>query len=103
MDPLEIRYGDYILLIISLLLLIREIFSIATVNNAAKQDNEHLWYPLIALPEILVIIFYLTPGLVPRRDELIEYAVAHITPEVGGRRDRNDRGLVRASLRWFCV
>ena len=53
-----------------MLLLIREIFSISTVTNTAKQDNEHFWYPLIALPEILVVIFYTTPGLVPKRDEL---------------------------------
>lgn len=76
-----IRYGNHILLLISFLLLIREVFSVATVNNAAKQDNEHLWYPLISLPEILVVILYITPRLVPRRDELQNLSTAQTTPE----------------------
>lgn len=69
-DSLGIRYGNYILLLISVMLVIRECFSAATVTNAAKQNNEHFWYPLIALPEIIVVIFYTTPGLVPKRAEL---------------------------------
>jgi hypothetical protein len=75
-DSLGIRFGNYILLIISFLLVIREIFSVATVMNATKQDNEHFWYPLLALPEVLVVMLYVTPGLVPRRDELTEYTTA---------------------------
>ena len=73
-DSLGIRYGNFILLIISFLLIIREVFSVATVTNAAKQDNEHLWYPFIALPEILVVMLYVTPGLVPKRDELQQHS-----------------------------
>ena len=69
-DSVGVRFGNHILLIISFLLIIREVFSVATVNNAAKQDNERFWYPLISLPEILVVMLYITPGLVPRRDEL---------------------------------
>jgi len=77
-DSLGIRYGNYILLIISLLLIIREIFSITITTNAngAALDNEHLWYPLISLPEILVVILCVTPGLVPTRDELLQYSAA---------------------------
>jgi len=75
-DSLGVRYGNYILLTISLLLIIREVFSVATVKNAAKQDNEHFWYPLLALPEVIVVILYLTPGLVPRRDELQQRSAA---------------------------
>jgi hypothetical protein len=75
-DSIGIRYGNYILLIISFLLIIREIFTIATVTNSSKQYNEHFWYPFVALPEILSVILYTTPGLVPRRDELPQYSLA---------------------------
>lgn len=69
-DSLGVRHGNHILLVVSLLLLLREIFATATVTNATKQENEHFWYPLISLPEILVVLLYTIPGLVPRRDEL---------------------------------
>ena len=59
-----------ILLLVSLLLLVREAFATATISNSLKQNNEHLWYPLIALPEIIAVVLYATPGLVPRRNEL---------------------------------
>ncbi|KAF8809298.1 hypothetical protein BYT27DRAFT_7136418 [Phlegmacium glaucopus] len=75
-DSIGVRYGNYILLVISLLMLIRETFAMATVTNSAKQDNEHFWYPLLALPEILVVILYTTPGLVPRAAELPTYSPA---------------------------
>ncbi|PPQ91306.1 hypothetical protein CVT25_006600 [Psilocybe cyanescens] len=64
------KHGVMILLAISALLLVREAFSAATMSNSTKQDNEHLWYPLLAVPEILAVILYATPGLVPKRDEL---------------------------------
>lgn len=60
-----------ILLLVSLLLLVREAFVTATINNGLKQNSEHLWYPLIALPEILAVILYATPGLVPQRKDLL--------------------------------
>ncbi|KAF8162620.1 hypothetical protein B0H34DRAFT_692095 [Crassisporium funariophilum] len=69
-DSFGIKHGIHILVLISLLLLIREAFSTATMTNTRKQNNEHLWYPLIAVPEILAVILYSTPDLVPRRDEL---------------------------------
>ena len=75
-DSIGIRYGNYILLIISLLLVIRETFTIAIVTNPAKLYNEHFWYPFIALPEILAVMLYTTPRLVPRRDELLECSLA---------------------------
>lgn len=78
-DSLGIQYGNYILVITSILLIIREVFSVATVTNTAQLYNEHLWYPLIALPEILVVILYVTPGLVPRRDELQHHTAAQNT------------------------
>lgn len=78
-DSLGIRYGNYILLVISFLLMTRELFSIATVTNAPKQENEHFWYPFVSLTEILVVILYTIPGLVPRRSELQEYSSANPT------------------------
>jgi hypothetical protein len=54
----------------ALLLLVREVFYTATITNTAKQNEEHFWYPLVAVPEILVVILSATPGLVPRREEI---------------------------------
>lgn len=79
-DSIGVGYGNYILLVICLLLLVREIFVTATVTNSARQDTEHFWYPLLAVPEILVVLLYTTPGLVPRRDELPAYSPAYTTP-----------------------
>ena len=75
------KYGNYILLVISLLLIIRETFATATVNNSAKQDSEPFWYPFLAVTEFLVVVLFSTPGLVPRQDEVPEYALADVTPQ----------------------
>ncbi|KAG6811040.1 hypothetical protein H0H92_009271 [Tricholoma furcatifolium] len=64
------EHGSRILCVIALLLLVREIFTTATMTNAARQENEHFWYPLYALPEILAVSLYAIPGLVPSRSEL---------------------------------
>ncbi|KAG6816495.1 hypothetical protein H0H87_005576 [Tephrocybe sp. NHM501043] len=64
------EHSSYILCAIALLLFVREVFVTATLNDAAKQNNEHFWYPLYAVPEILAVILYATPGLVPPRSEL---------------------------------
>ncbi|KAF9463434.1 hypothetical protein BDZ94DRAFT_611186 [Collybia nuda] len=64
------KYGMYILLLISVLLLIREAFATATMNDLSKQNNEHFWYPLVALPEVLAVLLYTTPGLIPSRAEM---------------------------------
>jgi hypothetical protein len=63
------KYGIYLLLLISVLLLIREAFATATMNNLSKQNNEHFWYPLVALPEVLAVLLYTTPHLIPTRAE----------------------------------
>ncbi|KAH7924096.1 hypothetical protein BV22DRAFT_1130132 [Leucogyrophana mollusca] len=63
-------YGIHILCLISLLLLAREAFFTATSNNSAKQNDENLWYPLSALTELVAVILFAAPGLVPSRDEL---------------------------------
>ena len=75
------RYGNYILLVISLLLVVREAFATATVSDAAKQDNEHLWYPFLAVTEFLVVVLFSTPGLVPRQDEVPGYSLADTTAQ----------------------
>ena len=64
------RNGVYILLLVAALLLVREAFAMATVNDLLKQTNEHFWYPLLAVPEIIAVALYATPGLVPPRSEL---------------------------------
>jgi len=66
------KHGIFILLAISAFLLVRECFIAATITPSrhATQLNEVYWYPLLALPEILAVILFLAPGLVPTRDEL---------------------------------
>ncbi|KAJ7686937.1 hypothetical protein B0H17DRAFT_1070998 [Mycena rosella] len=68
--PFGDRHGRYLLCVISLLMLIREVFLTATMNDASKQNNERLWYPLVALPEFLAVICYAISGLVPTRAAL---------------------------------
>jgi hypothetical protein len=79
-NSIGVRYGNYILLMISLLLVVREAFATATVKNTAKQDNEHFWYPFLAITEILAVSLFTAPGLVPRQDEVPEYSLADVTP-----------------------
>lgn len=64
------RYGIYVLCLISLLLLTRQAFFVATANNAAKQNDENWWYPLAAVPELVSVVLFAVPGLVPSRAEL---------------------------------
>jgi len=64
------RNGMYILVIIVLLLMIREIFYIATIQDINAQRNEALFYPLAALPELLAVFLFAIPGLVPPKSEL---------------------------------
>ncbi|KAK0473914.1 hypothetical protein IW261DRAFT_662379 [Armillaria novae-zelandiae] len=64
------RHGAFIVCAISLLLLVREIFMVATISNEEREINEHFWYPLVAVPEILAVLLYCAPGLVPPRSQL---------------------------------
>ncbi|KAI6132005.1 hypothetical protein EDD16DRAFT_666959 [Pisolithus croceorrhizus] len=64
------KYGIYLLIIIALLLVAREAFFAATISNPTAQDNEHLWYPLAALTELLAVGIFAVPGLVPARSEI---------------------------------
>ncbi|KAF7352109.1 hypothetical protein MVEN_01173900 [Mycena venus] len=40
------RNGRYLICLISLLMLVREVFLAATLDNSVKQNNEHLWAAL---------------------------------------------------------
>ncbi|KAJ7507196.1 hypothetical protein B0H11DRAFT_194626 [Mycena galericulata] len=83
-SPIGATHHHLILSLIALLLLIRMLFYAATVHQRAtgqqttgsqalsfvrrtSQGNEHLWYPLAALAELLAVLLFLTPGLVPLR------------------------------------
>ncbi|KAG6811039.1 hypothetical protein H0H92_009270 [Tricholoma furcatifolium] len=64
------EHGSYILGVIAVLLIVREAFSTAAISNGVIFYNEHFWYPLYALPELLAVMLYATPGLIPSRAEL---------------------------------
>ncbi|KAG5351846.1 hypothetical protein C0989_004736 [Termitomyces sp. Mn162] len=66
------RHGTYILMGISTLLFIREAYDLATARDRFRANNEHLWYPLLALPEILAVLLFAIPGLVPARVQRCE-------------------------------
>ncbi|KAF9066023.1 hypothetical protein BDP27DRAFT_1424293 [Rhodocollybia butyracea] len=51
--------------VMALLLLVREVFTVATINDLSKANDEDLWYPLVALPEWLCAVIYTIPGLIP--------------------------------------
>jgi len=62
------RSGSSILAVISILLLVREIFITATINNSKVVNNEHFWYPLVAVPEFVSVTLYLIPGILPPKE-----------------------------------
>jgi len=65
----------YILCLIVVLLLIREIYLAATINTT--HQNEASWYPVAALPELLAVMLFAVPGLVPEKKELNALAHGH--------------------------
>jgi hypothetical protein len=88
--PIASPLQHAILLVIALLLLLRILFYAATVHQRANgqptpasqasnsikqtaQGNEHLWYPLAALAELLVVLLFLAPGLVPLRSMVMRH------------------------------
>ncbi|KAJ7487987.1 hypothetical protein FB451DRAFT_1553544 [Mycena latifolia] len=90
--PAPIGTGHHLIILLGIatLLLLRMLFYAATVHQRATgqptpasqasssvqqtaQGNEHLWYPLAALAELLVVLFFLTPGLVPLRSMLARH------------------------------
>ncbi|KAJ7254231.1 hypothetical protein C8J57DRAFT_1473646 [Mycena rebaudengoi] len=95
-----------ILSAIATLLLLRMLFHAATVHQRATngqntisqatdgikhtaQGNEHLWYPLSPLPELLAALLFLAPGLVPLRSLLRAHASdrAHLREKAPGAGD----------------
>lgn len=60
---------------ISILLFVREVYDAATAGDRSRANNEHLWYPLLALPEVLVVLLFAIPGLVPARIQCSEFIV----------------------------
>lgn len=68
-------HGTYTLCLIVILLLIREIYLTATLSTS--RQNEALWYPFAALPELLAVLLFAVPGLVPEKSELAARAHGH--------------------------
>ncbi|KAF9060172.1 hypothetical protein BDP27DRAFT_1407240 [Rhodocollybia butyracea] len=64
-DPLRNPHVSLFFGVMALLLLVREVFTVATINDLSKANDEDLWYPLVALPEWLCAVIYTIPGLIP--------------------------------------
>jgi len=62
--------GAYILCILVILLLIREIYLTATIGNIGHQ-KETVWYPLAAVPELICVCLFAIPGLVPEKKDFV--------------------------------
>ncbi|KAF8919139.1 hypothetical protein CPB85DRAFT_880996 [Mucidula mucida] len=71
---LGVKHGSFILGAIAVLLLIRELFLVVTINDNQTVNDEHFWYPLVVIPEILAVTLYCAPGLVPPKSELNKYS-----------------------------
>jgi hypothetical protein len=64
------KFGHYVLAAIASLLLIRQVFAVVAVimgNTEQFNQPEDLWYGLIAVPEIISVVLFATPDLVPPR------------------------------------
>lgn len=107
------RYPALIILSISFLLLLRQSFATAVSSRAtfSKKSNyvghEYLWYLLIATPEILAVILYSYPGLVPHWREPRNHDVERSdsdsdTPSCSGNRDAREV-LWNHDLLWSLV
>jgi len=64
------RHGVLVLFTISMLLVLRELFFTATATRLSDQNNEDLWYPFAAVTELLAVLLFAVPRLVPTREEL---------------------------------
>jgi len=76
--PFVARHGSIVLLVISLFLLTREVFVTATLGNTTVYQNEHFWYPLVAVPELIAVALFLVPGLFPEQQP--EKVAVHKAP-----------------------
>ncbi|KAJ3932037.1 MAG: hypothetical protein NXY57DRAFT_1004791 [Lentinula lateritia] len=59
------RHGAMIFGAISVLLLVREIYMLATIGSSTTQNKEYTWYPFVALPELVCVALYALPGIIP--------------------------------------
>ncbi|KAJ3983330.1 hypothetical protein F5890DRAFT_1523855 [Lentinula detonsa] len=59
------RHGAMIFVCISVLLLVREVYMLATIGSSITQNKEYTWYPLVALPELVCVTLYALPGIIP--------------------------------------
>jgi len=99
--PVSSSLEHVILLVIAALLLLRILFYAATVHQRATgqptptsqaassikqtaQGNEHLWYPLAALAELLVVLLFLAPRLVPLRSTIMRHRRDNAHPNEKG-------------------
>ncbi len=53
--------------IVSVLMLIREMLIMITVDTRWRQRDVRFVYPLVALPELLAVLLLCAPGLLRRR------------------------------------
>ncbi|KAG7086245.1 hypothetical protein E1B28_002215 [Marasmius oreades] len=58
------------ILLLSCMLLIREVFNTATMTDPLKANSEKFWYPFVALPELICAGLYAIPGVIPDLDEV---------------------------------
>ena len=64
-------YGLSILLMVGLLLVLREVFFVVTMNKMT-QYREPLFYPFAACTELAAVMLFLGPGVIPLKRELAE-------------------------------
>lgn len=63
-------HGMQILLFTGMFLALREAFYAVTLNNLPRQQEEKLFYPFAACTELIAVLTFLIPGLVPPKNEL---------------------------------
>jgi len=80
-DSIGLVHGAKILGLIAVLLLAREVFMLATINDLAKEEREVFWYPLAATTELLVVCLFLTPDLVPATVSQVNNRIPMYTAE----------------------
>ncbi|EIN13118.1 hypothetical protein PUNSTDRAFT_139777 [Punctularia strigosozonata HHB-11173 SS5] len=64
------RHASRLLAVITVLILIREVFFIATSSSFSTQNKEVLWYPLSASTEYIALAVFSIQGLLPTRAQL---------------------------------
>jgi len=63
-------HGMKILLVTGAFLALREAFYVVTMNNLPRQEEEKLFYPFAATTELIAVLTFLIPGLVPPKHTL---------------------------------